>query len=490
MPYRNTVLIVDDEPVIRETLEGLLEPQGHNLAFACNGVEALAKAAILIPDLILLDVMMPDMDGFETCERLRADKLLAEVPIIMITALDDRESRLQGIRAGADDFITKPFDFVELQIRVQTITRLNRYRRLLTERNKFEWVVEQDKDGYLIVNSNDEIAYANPQARLYLNLPADSNETGLKTFLGMSRQQYRCEPETAWAAWPALPPEPSPYYLVRPESSASHGLWLQVEQMRMSSWSNEQYLIRLHDVTATMVVQNLMWTFHGQVDHKLKTPLAKVTGFLRFLRESRSSLSDEDQDSFLAIAETNANQLQDEILAIFQYLESLTVANRSQSQCSLAEIETIIIKIKTNLELNTVELAYQNVTDPADIYLPTSCHAVELILWELLENAKKFHPLRSPRVSINISGSATGLQLQISDDGLTLLPEQLAHIWTPYYQAEKYFTGQMPGMGLGLAMVAQLVWGMGGDCRAYSREDGPGIVIELGLPVVAHTIED
>lgn len=154
MPYQSTVLIVDDEPVIRETLEGLLQPQGHNLAFASNGVEALAKAAHLIPDLILLDVMMPDMDGFETCEHLRSDKLLAEVPIIMITALDDRESRLLGIKVGADDFITKPFDFVELQIRVQTITRLNRYRRLLTERNKFEWVVEQDKDGYLIVNSD------------------------------------------------------------------------------------------------------------------------------------------------------------------------------------------------------------------------------------------------------------------------------------------------------------------------------------------------
>lgn len=484
MPYQSTVLIVDDEPVIRETLEGLLQPQGHNLAFASNGVEALAKAAHLIPDLILLDVMMPDMDGFETCEHLRSDKLLAEVPIIMITALDDRESRLLGIKVGADDFITKPFDFVELQIRVQTITRLNRYRRLLTERNKFEWVVEQDKDGYLIVNSNDEIIYANPQARLYLNLSTDSNEFDCKTFLGVSRQQYRCEPETAWTTWPAMSPVPSPYYLVRPETPTSNGLWLQVEQMRMSSWSNEQYLIRLHDVTATMTVQNLMWTFHGQVDHKLKTPLAKLTGFLRFLRESRSTLSDEDQDSFLAIVETNANQLQDEILAIFQYMESLTVAKRNRSQCSIAEVEAIFIKIKTTLELQAIELACQNVSNPAAIYLPTSGHAVELILWELLENAKKFHPRQSPKIGVNILRTATSLQLQISDDGLSLQPEQLARLWTPYYQAEKYFTGQMPGMGLGLAMVAQLVWGMGGTCRAYNREDGPGLVIELGLPVV------
>jgi DNA-binding response OmpR family regulator len=138
MRHDSTILIVDDEAVMRDTLEGLLLAQNYNLALAGNGAEALAKAAELTPDLILLDVMMPDMDGFEVCQRLRTDPLLAEVPIIMVTALDDRESRLQGIKAGADDFVTKPFDVVELQARVQTITRLNRYRRLLMERNKFE----------------------------------------------------------------------------------------------------------------------------------------------------------------------------------------------------------------------------------------------------------------------------------------------------------------------------------------------------------------
>jgi PAS domain S-box-containing protein len=78
--------------------------------------------------------MMPGMDGFEVCARLRADSHLAEVPVIMLTALDDRDSRLRGLQAGVDDFISKPFDPVELRARIKTITRLNRYRRLLLER--------------------------------------------------------------------------------------------------------------------------------------------------------------------------------------------------------------------------------------------------------------------------------------------------------------------------------------------------------------------
>ncbi|MEE8392526.1 MAG: GAF domain-containing protein [Anaerolineae bacterium] len=133
----STILIADDELLSRDLMEALLSQEGYNLAFARNGTEALAKAIELTPDLILLDVMMPGMDGFEICRRLRADPLLATVPIIMITALNDRNSRSQGIEAGADDFISKPFDHAELLARVRTIVRLNRYH-LLREQAKFK----------------------------------------------------------------------------------------------------------------------------------------------------------------------------------------------------------------------------------------------------------------------------------------------------------------------------------------------------------------
>jgi PAS domain S-box-containing protein len=136
MQHASTILIVDDQSSAREVLGELLADDGHNLAFASNGEEALTKAAELIPDLIMLDVMMPGMDGFEVCQHLRADPRLAEVPIIMVTALNDHDSRLQGIEAGADDFVSKPYDLMELQARVRTITRLNRYRRLLMERTQ------------------------------------------------------------------------------------------------------------------------------------------------------------------------------------------------------------------------------------------------------------------------------------------------------------------------------------------------------------------
>jgi PAS domain S-box-containing protein len=157
----STILIADDEAGGRKTLEGLLRPYGYNLAFASNGVEALAQAAALTPDLILLDVMMPGMDGFEVCRRVRADVQLAEVPIIIVTALDDHRSRVQGLQAGADDVIAKPFDRIELRARVQMITRLNRYRHLLAERTKFEQMIELLPDGLLMVDAAGKIDMVN-----------------------------------------------------------------------------------------------------------------------------------------------------------------------------------------------------------------------------------------------------------------------------------------------------------------------------------------
>ena len=148
MTTPSNILIVDDDSRGRETLEAVLTGLGHNLHFSDNGLDALKQASILQPDLILLDVMMPVMDGFEVCRRLRADHLLADVPVVMTTALDDKASRLEGIEAGADDFITKPIDRMEIRARVNTIIRLNRYRKLMKQQADLLQAHHELQDAY------------------------------------------------------------------------------------------------------------------------------------------------------------------------------------------------------------------------------------------------------------------------------------------------------------------------------------------------------
>ncbi len=144
----STILIVDDEISGLHTLESILDGQGYQIVMAQSGPEALEKTRALLPDVILLDVMMPGMDGFEVCRSIRNDPLLAEIPIIMLTALDDRKSLLIGLESGADDYITKPYDRYELRARLLGITRLNRYRKLLNERANLEEAHEKLLSAY------------------------------------------------------------------------------------------------------------------------------------------------------------------------------------------------------------------------------------------------------------------------------------------------------------------------------------------------------
>jgi signal transduction histidine kinase len=133
-----TILIVDDEEITRTTLAALLEKPNYRVVMAEDGLQGIEMAKQLNPDVILLDVMMPHMSGYEVCKCIRSDPEIAEVPIIMITALDDRDAKLNGLVVGADDFLAKPFDSLELEIRLNTLRRVDRYHHLKNEREKIK----------------------------------------------------------------------------------------------------------------------------------------------------------------------------------------------------------------------------------------------------------------------------------------------------------------------------------------------------------------
>lgn len=120
------ILVVDDHPSSRMTAVALLSVEGYDVVEAENGRAALDCVIDLNPDLILLDVMMPGMDGYEVCRCLKQDEQTRLIPIVFVTALNDRRARLKGIEAGGDDFLSKPFDQLELSARVKSLIRQKR----------------------------------------------------------------------------------------------------------------------------------------------------------------------------------------------------------------------------------------------------------------------------------------------------------------------------------------------------------------------------
>jgi DNA-binding response OmpR family regulator len=258
MDLESTILAVDDDPSIHEAYNAGLKDEGYKIVSAYSGYQALEMAAKMNPDLVLLDIRMPEMDGLEVCRRIRASRILREIPVLLVTALGDRETRLKGFEAGADDLICKPFDLVELRMRVRSICRLNRYRNLLFERIRFSWVVGQSSDGFLILNESDEIRYANAKARLLLNQLPDEIHPIAETFFALVSQQYECEPPEAWANWPQIAPRTAgsaPLFLVQ-RSARDAGIRLQVDILDLPAGLQATRMIRLREVAP---VPNADW---------------------------------------------------------------------------------------------------------------------------------------------------------------------------------------------------------------------------------------
>ena len=151
-----TLLIVDDEPQVRKLLETLLRHEGYETLSASNGEEALRLVAQQPPDLVLLDIMMPGMDGYEVASQLKGNPATANIPIIMLSALSESSARVSGLETGAEEFISKPIERVELWLRVRNLLRLKAHGDQLQKHSQMlEQQLQQHTDEHARLDVHD-----------------------------------------------------------------------------------------------------------------------------------------------------------------------------------------------------------------------------------------------------------------------------------------------------------------------------------------------
>jgi two-component system sensor histidine kinase/response regulator len=171
------VLLVDDEPLNLDVLESFLLGLECESTRAASGDEALQSVEHGSPDLVLLDIMMPGMDGFEVCRRLKGGEKTRFIPVVMVTSLDQKADRIEAIKAGADDFITKPVDKAELRARVKSLLRMKSFHDELEKSHKEILELQTMKDNLVYMLIHD---FKNPLTGIlgYLDLIGLQSETG------------------------------------------------------------------------------------------------------------------------------------------------------------------------------------------------------------------------------------------------------------------------------------------------------------------------
>jgi CheY-like chemotaxis protein/DNA-binding CsgD family transcriptional regulator len=198
-----TLLIVDDLPANVDVVLGFLSGAGYRVLVSDSGKRALEQLALTLPDIILLDLMMPEMDGIETCKRIKANPDWNHIPIIMMTAADELSKKLAAFRAGAVDFVTKPVQPEEVQARVQTHLQIRELQAKLEQKNRelaeeIELRLDAEKQletsleqALLVVNRQGQILFATGQARILLN-----------TFFSKTTDSYLPEDLCQWLNGP------------------------------------------------------------------------------------------------------------------------------------------------------------------------------------------------------------------------------------------------------------------------------------------------
>lgn len=474
------ILVVDDEPLIRAGIRALLNKEGYKLQFAEDGKQGLEMAFAESPDVILLDVMMPGMDGFEFCKIIRESEHLSDVPIVFISALDDKEARLKGFEAGADEYLAKPFDGRELRFRLRTLTRLNRYRKILSEQKRFEWVFENSPDALVALNAEGVITNLNSAARSWLGYHQEDTFAGhrLKDRL---LQKYKLM-ETTDEASTSLDSDIKSSSLKREiwflaETSQSKSITLEIRYGMPSNPREGGAVAQIREVTDQDDFRTMSQIFMNLISHKMLTPLNILQGAVEVLKMDHPEIFDEEYGQYL-------QEGLDQVLSQTRKILAFTTSHfdQSKSVLHLADVKTLVDQAAEEVGINPAPSFHLKDSGQC-CGVRLSHESLSMLFVEAFSNAQKFHPEKSPDISVEIEAPSEGrITIKITDNGIHLSPKQLQDVTRPFVQGEKYFTGNVPGWGIGLNLLRRMLEKVGGKLELRNREDRTGVCLYCSLP--------
>jgi PAS domain S-box-containing protein len=492
---RPRVLLADDNADMREYVRKLLCTQYEVVAVA-DGEAALAQAREHVPDLVLSDVMMPKLDGFGLLAQLRADERTSCVPIVLISARAGSESRVEGLEAGADDYLIKPFTARELLARVKATLETARLRQE-ANRSRMEFeaqreraiILERVTDAFYGLDRQWRFTYINQRCEEYLGKTRSDivgkviwDEFAMVRGTAFEEQYHKAMREQVAVHFEILSPFSNRWVEVYAYPSAD-GLSVNFRDItdRKELESRREALLESERAAREQAEQigRLKDEFLATLSHELRTPLNSILGWAQLLRKQK--IGEAEFKKGLDVIERNSRaqvQIIEDLLDMSRFISGkvrLDVKNVNLASVIQNAIESLLPTVQAkDIQLQTVLDTFVSITgDP---------NRLQQVIWNLLSNAIKFTP-KGGSIRLSLCKVNSHVELTVSDTGLGIKPEFLPYVFDRFRQADSSSTRSFGGLGLGLSIVKQLVELHGGTIQATSPGEGKGATFTIVLPL-------
>jgi signal transduction histidine kinase len=498
--HRERIVVADDNRDVRDYIARLLR-ENWNVEAVGDGQMALEAIRRKPPALVVADVMMPGMDGFALLRAIRGDQAIRDTPVVLLSARAGEEATAEGLKAGADDYLVKPFSARELLVRVTT--RLAAAKQRASLYNAFmqapfpvaifrgpTHVIEAANEAILKAWGMDASVVGRPLAEA---LP----EIRQRSFPGLLDGVYRTgvahEGRGELARLPTGPGgalQDAYYnYMYAPlRSSRGHveGIMVSafdVTPLRRAAKESERALAREQLARASSEsASRAKDEFLATMSHELRTPLNAILGWSSIL--SRRPRDEATLKRGLEVIERNAraqDRIVNDLLDVSRIISGKLHLSLRRVEVS-AMVHAAADVVRTAADGKGVQLVVD--IDPDIGATVADPDRLQQILWNLLSNAVRYTP-RGGSVKVMGARTNSGIQLCVKDTGSGIPREHLPHIFERFRQVDSSTTRRHGGLGLGLAIVRHLIEAHGGSVEARSEGENQGATFTIALPIRA-----